>query len=334
MVKKYYSLHQLRALAALLVVISHIPITNRIVGSGIGGFAVCIFFILSGFLLVHTTKESTECYLVKRIIRIVPLYYIFITFTYIIFLLKPNFFHSVDGTLLNLFKSFFFIPYVNSSGIVRPILDVGWAILPEIWFSIIYFIVYKLCYKKRFIITVTIILNIGILFFIFRENYSIFNQYWQSCIYFSIGMIINMFYKENFHEFPNSNLNNLILNNLNYFIFLFLGVFYSKILLIGYSFISFFIPTICFLYFLLIDNKYNLDKFSVLLSRISYSLFLSHQFVIKGIDRLIYNINNISFISIILMTFSIMFSIWCAYNIYNYVEKVITRFLKNLLLGR
>ncbi|WP_198030172.1 acyltransferase [Bradyrhizobium sp. Tv2a-2] len=65
----------LRAIAALGVVIYHTDIRINGVHSELMG--VSIFFVISGFIMVHITRGETEDFLAKRLIRIVPIYWIF-----------------------------------------------------------------------------------------------------------------------------------------------------------------------------------------------------------------------------------------------------------------
>jgi exopolysaccharide production protein ExoZ len=69
-----YNLQVLRGVAALGVVIYHTDIRINGVQSDLMG--VAIFFVISGFIMVHITRETDEDFLLKRLIRIVPLYWI------------------------------------------------------------------------------------------------------------------------------------------------------------------------------------------------------------------------------------------------------------------
>jgi exopolysaccharide production protein ExoZ len=68
------NLQVLRAVAALGVVIYHTNIRINGVHSDLMGVAV--FFVISGFIMVYITRQSDEGFLLKRLIRIVPLYWI------------------------------------------------------------------------------------------------------------------------------------------------------------------------------------------------------------------------------------------------------------------
>ena len=64
------SLEALRFLAALCVVLYHIPTI------GLGAFGVDVFFIISGYVMMLSTAKGSELFLLKRAIRIIPVYWI------------------------------------------------------------------------------------------------------------------------------------------------------------------------------------------------------------------------------------------------------------------
>ena len=68
------NLQVLRAVAALAVVVYHTDLHINGVHSELMG--VAIFFVISGFIMVHITREGSEDFLLRRSIRIVPIYWI------------------------------------------------------------------------------------------------------------------------------------------------------------------------------------------------------------------------------------------------------------------
>jgi exopolysaccharide production protein ExoZ len=84
---KYFRLQYLRAIAALSVVVFHaayylkfIRGDDRILAmtpSNLGGFGVCLFFVISGYLMASlANKTSASRFIVHRIIRIYPIYWL------------------------------------------------------------------------------------------------------------------------------------------------------------------------------------------------------------------------------------------------------------------
>ena len=86
--KEFHELHfdsiqALRGLAALFVVFQHVRFLN------FGAFGVDIFFCISGFMIMFTTEKSTKYFFRKRLVRILPLYYLMTLGTYLLLLLFP-----------------------------------------------------------------------------------------------------------------------------------------------------------------------------------------------------------------------------------------------------
>ena len=70
----FENLQELRGMAALLIVMSHIPLFEKMIGPSFGGYGVAIFFLLSGFLVAYSTQNGNKLFLTKRSIRIIPVY--------------------------------------------------------------------------------------------------------------------------------------------------------------------------------------------------------------------------------------------------------------------
>lgn len=67
---KLDSIQLLRAIAATAVVVYHIPLFRE------GAWGVDIFFVISGFIMALVTERSTRHFFAKRVIRVVPLYWL------------------------------------------------------------------------------------------------------------------------------------------------------------------------------------------------------------------------------------------------------------------
>ena len=84
---KYFRLQYLRAIAALFVVVFHAAYYLKfirgddrilaIIPPNLGGFGVCLFFVISGYLMASlANKTSASRFIVHRIIRIYPIYWL------------------------------------------------------------------------------------------------------------------------------------------------------------------------------------------------------------------------------------------------------------------
>jgi exopolysaccharide production protein ExoZ len=133
------SIQQLRGLAAMLVVFEHAnaaadwlfaPFSH--LKFGIAG--VDIFFVISGFIMyVAARRERVGEFLVKRVIRVVPLYWIA---TLAMVAMRLPHFGEPDLTLGGIIQSLLFIPYRTdpSSWHVYPVLVPGWSLNIEMFF--------------------------------------------------------------------------------------------------------------------------------------------------------------------------------------------------------
>ncbi len=138
----------LRAVASLLVCFFHMNglLKEGGVGKmlfGNGSIGVPLFFMISGFIMYHTTRvENTQwknvnIFLIKRLIRIVPLYF-FMTTIYILVSGNGHFYFIEHPRLL--LPTFFFFPtHANHIGpsYGMPALAVGWSLNYEVYFYIL-----------------------------------------------------------------------------------------------------------------------------------------------------------------------------------------------------
>jgi peptidoglycan/LPS O-acetylase OafA/YrhL len=140
------SLQVLRFLAAFLVVLFHLgsglketfSLSSNIFFFGADG--VDVFFVLSGFIIAYTTDPARGVlhFLKRRIARIVPLYWFLTSGVVLIALIGPNLLHSTEITPGNLWRSYLFIPYQKDSGFTQPILFLGWTLCYEVYFYAIF----------------------------------------------------------------------------------------------------------------------------------------------------------------------------------------------------
>jgi exopolysaccharide production protein ExoZ len=137
------NLQNLRALAAYSVVFYHCLMRFVTPGDPIGrayldlpSGGVDLFFVISGFVMVHTTRDDEKPYwfATKRVARIVPLYWAATAIVIAMVLLRDWIFPNVQITAESIFSSLFFIPHTDASGKAFPILGVGWTLNYEMMF--------------------------------------------------------------------------------------------------------------------------------------------------------------------------------------------------------
>ena len=137
------SLQYLRAVAALLVVFHHARnpsngLFNPISHWNFGQAGVDMFFLISGYIMYAVARtERPMPFIQRRIIRIVPLYWIATFFLY--FQVSIGF-PGVLPTIDQLLKSLFFIPQYHPQNPTEiwPFLVPGWTLQFEIYFYAIF----------------------------------------------------------------------------------------------------------------------------------------------------------------------------------------------------
>jgi peptidoglycan/LPS O-acetylase OafA/YrhL len=142
----------LRAVAALAVVAGHatdylveqngrVP---RTLGWVHGPAGVDVFFVISGFVMMISSgrllasPHPARLFLERRLIRIAPLYWLLTAVRLLMVHRAPKLFvHAVPPTW-NVVASFLFLPSRAPSGLIRPVIPVGWTLSFEMAFYLIF----------------------------------------------------------------------------------------------------------------------------------------------------------------------------------------------------
>src|SRR5262249_11870730 len=109
----------------------------------IGNAGVDLFFVISGFVMVHASSdlfgrpELRREFMWRRIIRIVPLYWIVSGVLLVHALIRYSDLAAADLPPRVLIGSFFFIPTMRPSGDILPLLGVGWTLNYEMAFYLL-----------------------------------------------------------------------------------------------------------------------------------------------------------------------------------------------------
>ena len=165
------SLDGLRGVAAVSVVLMHIyyiwGMNFKYPQFGIYiehfGFAVHLFYMLSGFTLSYTyfnnpDNRSFKFFIIKRFFRIAPLFYICIVLNFAVikyFKFNVDIYNAVS-IFTNLFLLFNLYP---SSVIAESLTPAGWTIGVE-WIFYIIFPIMVLCIKKRYLIFIILLFSL------------------------------------------------------------------------------------------------------------------------------------------------------------------------------
>lgn len=145
------AVQELRAFAALLVVVHHALSTveqYQLGDSALSDFryfyifgiaGVDIFFVISGFIMMYTLsqrrrRDSWHGFLLRRVKRVVPLYWALTSLLVMLMLLLPALFPGSSLDLRHTLSSYLFVPYPNTRGEMFPLLIPGWTLIIEMVF--------------------------------------------------------------------------------------------------------------------------------------------------------------------------------------------------------
>jgi exopolysaccharide production protein ExoZ len=151
--REILSVVYLRAICAVFIVLFHAAGRDDITGSGnskieqvfsLGASRVDIFFVISGFVLFIATVsrggEAPGAFLLRRIMRIAPLYWLFTLALAFAALGFPKLFPNLSPTAQDIALSLFFVPHFSASKPEKiwPILVQGWALTYEVIFYLVF----------------------------------------------------------------------------------------------------------------------------------------------------------------------------------------------------
>ena len=136
----------LRAIAALMVVLYHVEsgingwfaprVALPSVAAGAAG--VDLFFLISGFIMVITSRGlSAGEFMSRRLIRIVPLYWLSTLVFLAAALVVPQR-EGQDHSLGAILSSLLFIPHARPDGTAQPLNPVGWTLNYEMFFYVLF----------------------------------------------------------------------------------------------------------------------------------------------------------------------------------------------------
>jgi exopolysaccharide production protein ExoZ len=141
---KVVSVQYLRALAATLVVFIHarqFPGFEKALDTTVGHAGVDIFFVISGFVMAVTARRPdypAGRFLIKRLIRIVPIYWFLTIITAGLLVSAPSLFRDNIFTWPHFVLSLLFIPHLSPVGGYSPLIKIGWTLNFEMFFYIVF----------------------------------------------------------------------------------------------------------------------------------------------------------------------------------------------------
>lgn len=202
---RYDGIQALRFFAAFLVVLTHSTLyaIDRLGTGGElwhnGARGVDIFFVISGVVMVLSSRRLIDdpngwkTFVTRRIQRIVPLYWIATTFKLVVVLLAAGLVLHAGMEWGTILKSYLFIPSKKLDGEIAPFLGVGWTLVFEMFFYLIF--AAALFLKKNIYAFVGVVLLAFSFASVFRgESYSAWWFLTDAIILeFFMGMVIGYF---------------------------------------------------------------------------------------------------------------------------------------------
>jgi exopolysaccharide production protein ExoZ len=279
--KQLLSIQYLRAFAALAIVVHHareqFPGFEAIFPSDIGSAAVDIFFIISGFIMVFITEMGNQGagkFIVNRITRIAPLYWIYSILTACLYAVASGLFKSNGLTFEHFILSVLFIPHINpGDGSLSPLIKIGWTLNYEMFFYVVFAIAMLVDYSKRVLLSFGCLIILVLIGAFYGSALPTVGQFYVDDIMleFAAGMLLCRLYRMG------------RINPLNFIKTapIVLGVFalaiYLAPLLLTYRSIKFGIPAMVIVTGMLAFERF-LPKLKALLfiGDASYSIYLAH----------------------------------------------------------
>lgn len=171
------SLQYLRGLAAMMVVYYHAVVQiDQVTGVRVlpmaGSSGVDIFFVLSGFVMWWTTagrQTAAGDFLLRRVIRIAPLYWMFTLLAAGIALFLPHLLRSTRFDAVHVAASLAFVPWWNplvphdDPIALTPIIVPGWTLNVEMAFYLLFAIALQVSERVRAYALAALLLAVFIL---------------------------------------------------------------------------------------------------------------------------------------------------------------------------
>ena len=322
------SIQLLRAIAATAVVVYHIPMFRE------GAWGVDIFFVISGFIMALVTEKSTREFFAKRVIRVVPLYWLGTFGVFGVALLLPDLLDNTTADVAGLLKSLLFIPYLKGES-VQPLLFLGWTLNFEMFFYAVFALAMTLSHRHRLLIASGLLLAAVLLGALLRFESVVLAFYTDEILLeFVLGMGCYALYTRTATwramEMPRSTRTALILIGVACVLCLpFSGLLQPWLGRSG----SWGIPAaLAFLALVHGLAGRQLPRHVVLIGDASFSLYLFHPYVMKVFNKVFHVFDAPGPLAFVMAPLTIGLCLLVAVGIYRLVEQPMTDWLRSRLL--
>jgi peptidoglycan/LPS O-acetylase OafA/YrhL len=316
-------LDSLRGLACLSVVLFHFTskyaeifeskLTTNFIDFKYGGIGVSFFFIISGFVIFLSIKNvrSAKHFLKKRFLRLYPIFWICMLLTFVVMNLSPlDIFHR---EYMDLLANVTMVPDVFG---YKRIDGAYWSLLPEIMFYICVagLIVINKVQDVRLLSIVWLLLMFGSLFMDIMPLRILFNLKFGYLFLIGINFYEIKFKKPSFY-------NHLIIT----------GCILMGLLKTENNIKQILLITIVIVFYLFVYDKLNWLKTKplIFLGKISYPLYLIHQFI--GYLIIYFLINSGIHNPVVLLLAPIIILIIVSFILTDFIEKPLVKALKKII---
>lgn len=347
---KLQNLQILRAVAALSVVLAHS--LHEVEGLGVGqgaaigfgrflnlGYGVDMFFVISGFIMLHTSLNqfgvagAPAKFFLRRLARIAPLYWLLTTLMIAGALAAPWLLNVPLGDLRHTAASYLFVPDARGAGEVRPVMALGWTLNYEMMFYVL-FAVALLAPARRAIFGLTATMAALALYGVVAAPSDLRVAFWTSPIIleFLLGVYVALAYNRGVRIGARAAAMLLGLGLTGYLV--------SDVLVTQHALLRLAcagLPAAGMVLALTCGPAVRTGRLTALgvaLGDASYSLYLSHPFLLRPL-RVIWaklvgpHLSPGWFVAACLIA-----SALAALGVYRWVERPLTRLAQNALVGR
>lgn len=305
--KRINTIQVIRAIACIMVIICHSSYTDW------GQTGVDFFLIISGFVIMYSTEKSgTDSFWLKRIKRIIPLYWSVTIFTSFLIIIAPSLFNSYEVSGVYFIKSLLFIPYYHN-GLAGPIVAIGWTLNYEMLFYLIFWLNLKINKKYRGYGTVFSIILLVLIGKIFTLPTII--DYWCNPVLleFAYGIIIyyvmTVIEKSNWKEkVANYKLSISVFSYVLIIIAIELAEYFYQNIKVSRAYYVAGIISIVVLFYVIFDKQIWCPKWILKIGDHSYEIYLLHIFCVRLCEKVLHRIG---VTGLGVMIADIIFSIFC-----------------------
>ncbi len=323
--KELKSVQALRAIAALSVVMYHIDFIHK------GGYGVDIFFVISGFIVAYVCASNTDNFLLKRVIRIAPLYWVGTLGVFLIAVVAPYELNSPNLNAIDLVKSMLFIPFRRDTGSVSPVLFLGWSLELEVYFYVIYALALKLYRKGAMVVSSAILVAAAIVGSQIPESAAIVKFCTHPVIVeFAFGIGVYAFWLRFRPWLGRIPVVVGIVGSLLSYVWILsqtdLATKGNRLTIIG-------LPSVAMLLcFLSLEGRVPFPKWILSVGNASFSLYLFHPYVLQLVDKKIVSFSRFTIEALAAAVISIVICVLLAIASFKIVERPSNTFLRRHLI--